>query len=315
LRFWPVIILIALISTACSTPEPVSPPTEAPIETVQEEALSTEPLPTPEPEAEVLDLGDLPIVPEISERAVEVYRAGVQSGRNPAVFTKVGDCMTDNEQYLYPIADGSYDLAEYSYLSTVIDTYSGVPIRDVEGAAVDSFSNPSLSVACGFNSASPLDPIWADPNFCNQGEPPLACELRVSNASVVLIMLGTHDVYFETDKFRGYLDDIVQTSLDANTLPVLITFPTRTDEIEQTKIYNGVIVDVAQSYDIPVPNLWLALQDLEDYGIAPGEVTELSTPEDGCGTCFTEANLQSGIVVQNLVALEALNAIIQAVEE
>ncbi|HEX3049099.1 MAG TPA: hypothetical protein VHP83_00470, partial [Aggregatilineaceae bacterium] len=43
-----------------------------------------------------IDLAEYPIVPEISEQALALYRAGLDQGNNPNSFAKVGDCMTDN---------------------------------------------------------------------------------------------------------------------------------------------------------------------------------------------------------------------------
>jgi hypothetical protein len=257
----------------------------------------------------------LPIVPDVTDRAREIYRQGLENGRSPQVFTKVGDCMTASEEFLFPYGAGHYDLGEYGNLQEFVDYFSTVTIREHEGQPVNSFSNPSLTVVCGFNSASPLDPIWADPAYCESGEAPLGCELRVSNASLVLIMLGTHDMYFTTEKFQGYMESIVEEAIGVGAVPVLLTFPYRLDKLEDTLTYNEVVVKVAEEYGVPVANLWLALKDLPNYGIEQGEVTKLSLPDDDCATCFTEDNLSTGSAVHNLVAMQALYTVWMALSE
>lgn len=317
-------IILTLILVGCvSTGEPQVPtPTTDP--TPQAAPPETEPAPEAEdPEnaepssadPEQLTLHTLPIIPTFSAHAKEIYQAGIAHGRNPQIFTKVGDGMTASENYLFPISRGEYDLGEYQYLKETIDYFSAVTFRETDDEPVDSFSNPSLSVANGFNSANPLDPIWANPNYCQSGEVPVTCELRVSNASLVLIMLGTHDMYFTTDKFQEYLDGIVAETIEAEALPILITFPPRLDKLDLTPIYNEVVLEIGAKYDIPIANLWLALQDLPNYGVAPDEVTTLHLPDDGCTTCFTEENLSAGSVVQNLVAIQALDAARKALSE
>jgi hypothetical protein len=308
------LILVGCVSTGESqeptptvvpTPEATLPEAEA--ESVSEDEASQDAEPT-SANAEEITLHTLPIVPTFSAHAKEIYQQGIANGRNPQIFTKVGDGMTASEHYLFPISRGEYDLGEYDYLQETIDYFSAVTFHETDDEPVNSFSNPSLSVANGFIIANPLDPIWANPNYCQAGEVPVTCELRVSNASLVLIMLGTHDMYFTTDKFQGYLDGIIAETIEANALPILITFPPRLDKLELTPTYNEVVLEVAAKYDIPIANLWLALQDLPNYGVTPDDVTTLHLPDDGCAACFTEENLSAGSVIQNLVAVQALDA-------
>jgi hypothetical protein len=299
----PLVLLIALLA-GCAPAAPVSTPTPS----AEPAPPTSEPTDAPQPTTEPVPLTLLtaPIVPAVPARMREVYAQGIENGRNPDVFTKVGDCMTASETYLFPFDGGTYDLAEYPQLQEVIDHFSTATIRDVEGQPVNAFSNPSLSVSCGFNSAGPIDPLWADPDFCEPGESSLTCELRVSNAAFVLIMLGTHDMHFEKERFKGYLEQIVQEAIDTGVVPILVTFPPRSDELEKAEDYNSVVVEVAQEQQVPLANLWLALHDKPNYGVQPDHPTALSIPTDGCTTCFSEENMQAGATLQNWVALMAL---------
>jgi hypothetical protein len=310
-----LMVIGGLILASCAGSETAGgelPITEAPTEMPTESVESTEPAVTEQ--AADLSLREMPITPEVSDSMIEVYQQGIANGRNPAIFTKVGDCMTDSPDFLYPIAAGEYDLGEFATLQPTIEYFSSETVREKDGAALNSFANKSIAVACGFNSASPHDPTWADPNICESGETPLACEIRLSNASIALIMLGTHDMHFEKEKYAGYLERIVQETLAAGVVPILTTFPPRSDDIENSEAYNEVLVEIAQEYDVPVANLWRALQDRPNLGLQAGEATHLSLPADGCATCFTEENLDYGATVQNWVALMALDAVLQAVQ-
>jgi hypothetical protein len=144
-------------------------------------ALDTTPTPTPLADPVLgdldleaiaqIDLTAFPFVPEINEHAKQIYADGLTRGNNPNTFAKVGDCMTFNPYFLEPIGKGEYDLGEYQDLQTVIDTFS---MEDL-----NSFARQSQASAGGFNSASVLDSMWANPEFCEAGETPLDCEFRL----------------------------------------------------------------------------------------------------------------------------------------
>lgn len=307
------ILVLAAVLAGCSSavPEVQSTPLPEPTNDPVTAMASPEPSDEPAPTSQEADLTVLtaPIVPSVSERMREVYAQGIANGRNAEVFTKVGDCMTASPDYLFPFASDRYVLGDYTQLQAVINHFGAATIRDVDSQPVNSFSNPSLSVSCGFNSAGPIDPLWADPEFCEPGESSLTCELRVSNAAFVLIMLGTHDMHFEKERFKGYLEQIVEESINTGVVPILSTFPPRSDDLEKAQEYNDVVVEVALEQQVPLANLWRSLSSKPNYGVQPDHPTALSLPADGCAACFTEENLQSGAVQQNWVALMALNEV------
>ncbi len=310
-----IFIALTVLLGGCSTTVPTQEPTQT--------AAFPTPAATSEPSIEALlsaqpsgyTVLTAPIVPEVPERMRELYAEGAANGRNPAIFTKVGDCMTDSPTFLLPYTNGSYDLGEYSQLQELVDYFTKSTIREVDGQPVNSFSNPSLSAACGFNSAVPIDPLWADPDFCQPGESSLTCELRISNAAFVLIMLGTHDMHFPKERYKGYLEQIVVEAINTGVVPILITFPPRSDYLDKAEEYNGVVVELAQEQQVPLANLWRALHDKPNYGVQPDHPTALSMPPDGCAACFTEENLQAGATVQNWVALMVLSEVWTSVSQ
>lgn len=253
-----------------------------------------------------IDLTEIPILPEISEQARLVYQQGIAQGKNPAVFSKVGDCMTDTPFFLIDIGDGDYDLGDYEDLQPVIDQYTATDIN--------SFNRASQAAAGGFNTASIVDSMWANPEFCESGETPLSCEFRIAQPSVALIMFGTNDVqYLDASQFDYFLRSIVAETIRSGTLPILSTFPARPEFPEQTELFNQVVVKVAQDYDMPLINLSRALADLPDQGVDPVDTTHMTTPEDEQAAYFTDESLQTGFSTRNLLTLQALDAVMQAV--
>ncbi|MEP7358396.1 MAG: SGNH/GDSL hydrolase family protein [Anaerolineales bacterium] len=260
-----------------------------------------------------LSLAEYPEVPVISATARAIYAAGVARGSNPRVFSKLGDCMTENPYFLVTFAEGAYDLGAYADLKTVLDYYQGVPARSGDWSQ-DSFATKGLAAASGFNIAGPQDPTWADPKWCNSGESPAACEFRVARPSVALLMFGTNDVAFtEPATYDFFLRSLIEQSIDSGVLPILSTFPTRPEEPEKSLLFNQIVVRAALDYDVPLINLNRALEPLPNHGVNPADTIHLSVPPDGRVDRFTAEDLQYGFTVRNLLTLQALQALLAAV--
>lgn len=253
---------------------------------------------------------DVPVLPELTDHAQDIYEAGLEAGNNPQAFSKIGDCMTASVEYfLGPFGEDAYDLGEdYAELESVIE-YFDVPVRD-EGFDANSFDNPGLATASGFNTASVLDSIWADPTWCDANENPLDCEYRQTQPIFSLIMFGTNDVmFFEADLFDFYMRSIILETIENGTVPVLYTIPTRPEFPEKTYLFNQVIIKLAEDYDLPLVNLWVAIQDLPNDGVDPAEPIHLSIPPDEQTGDLT-TNLDYGYTVRNLVTLQALDILL-----
>jgi hypothetical protein len=255
-----------------------------------------------------IDLTAYPIIPEISDTARQIYENGLAQGNNPQVFAKIGDCMTDNPYFLIPIGEEQYDLGEYTALAPVIEQFASDDLN--------SFSRRSQAAAGGFNAASVLDSLWANPEFCEAGETPLACELRLAQPSIAVVMFGTNDVFYLTeDQFDFFLRSIIVQTVRNGTLPLMSTFPHRPEFPEKSLLYNQIVAQIATDYDVPLINLWQALSTLPNQGVDPVETTHLSTPADGAVCAFIGDNLQAGFTVRNLLTLQTLDAVLQAVAQ
>ena len=254
-----------------------------------------------------IDLEAVPVIPEIEAGALALYRAALDAGRDPHAFVKVGDCMTDHPSFLMPIGEGDYDLGDYADLEPVIAAF--------RAGAIDPFGRKSQAAAGGFNAASILDSMWANPEFCESGETPLSCEFRLSNPSVALIMFGTNDVfYLDETQYDFFLRSIIAETIRSHVLPIVSTFPVRPEFPDKSVLYNQIVVQAAADYGVPLINLWRALEPLPNQGIDPEETTHMTVPPDGAACVFIDANLQAGFTVRNLATLQTLGALLQAAE-
>jgi len=263
-----------------------------------------------------INIEDYAVVPEtVSAEMRAVYQAGLAQGLRPNVFSKLGDCMTENEFFLAPFSDGDFDLGAYSSLGETLKHFAGTSARTGQNWQKDSFATIGLAAAGGFNIVGPFDVTWANPEWCEGNENPLACEYRVAQPSFAVIMFGTNDVqYTEAATYDFYLRSLVAETLNHNIVPLLSTFPTRPEDEAKSKLLNQIVIKVALDYGVPLINLNRALEPLPHHGVDPNDTIHLSVPPDGRVDVFSEANLQYGFTVRNLVTLQALEAVWRAVE-
>lgn len=237
------------------------------------------------------DWQKFPILPEVSDRAREIYEEGLRNGTYPDRFSKIGDCQNINTYFLALYDDPSmYTLGEeYEYLQNTIDHYQG------------SWSRESIAVKGGFNVASVFNPWFNNKELCGENESPVECELRVNRPSVVLISMET---WWNTDtsKYEGYLRQMVDMVISYGAVPVLST---KADNQEGDHSINKAITRVAYEYDLPLWNFWLAVQPLPRHGVEEDgfHITH------GLNDFGDPLNLRSAWPVRNLTALQALDAV------
>ncbi|MCC6802306.1 MAG: SH3 domain-containing protein [Anaerolineae bacterium] len=239
-----------------------------------------------------------PVVPTtVSDAMREVYARGMTRGNDPAAFSKTGDCQNVVPYFLSPFADdGNYDLGAFGALQETIDHFAG------------SFDRVSASVDNGFNVASVLSPLWANKRVCEGGETPLLCEERLHNPSIAIINMETWWQQRPASEYEAYLSRIVEFWLDQDVVPIL---GTKADNLEGDNGINEAIVRVADQYQVPLWNFWLAVQQIPGHGLT----------EDGFHLTFARdfyddpVRLEHGWPVRNLTALEALDAVWRALNE
>lgn len=259
-----------------------------------------------------IDLTQVPLLPTLSETAQDIFERGLEAGRDPAIFSKVGDSMTASESFLVGFGTGEYDLGEYETLQPVVDFV--LSAADDEASA---FDRVNYATALGFSTVSALDPTWADADVCDANETPLLCEYRVSNAAIALVMFGTNDVaVLDPASYDFFLRSVVIETINADVLPVLYTFPIRADvPMEKSITFNQIIVSAAQDYNVPLINLNQALVDLPNYGVQADDPLHLTLPDDPKAVfAFTDETLSAGYTIRNLLTLQALNHLLTELE-
>lgn len=251
------------------------------------------------PVIEQIDLAAYPVAGSATATARAIYQRGQAAGRDPRQLAKVGDCFSDHEYYLKHFTWGRYDLGEFTALQAVIDIFG------------ESMDDLSYAASVGFVTGAVLDPMWANPEVCQPGESPLACEYRVHNPSVALIMFGTQDVLLMTpEQFDAALREVVRQTGAADIVPILSTFPGNTGLWDTSLLYNRIVVNIALDFDIPLVNLWLALEGLPDHGLDGGN--HLSFPLTTAAD-LTFPNLTTGYTMRNLVTLQTLDSVWRSV--
>jgi len=256
-----------------------------------------------------------PILYNVDTQAVkEVFQHGQELGNRADVFTKVGDSNTTSGDFLLPMGDyqRNCELGTYTYLQATLDRFS----VSYDGGGSNAFTRNSVAAQNGLSSSAALDPMWAG-DTCNANENPVACEYRLARPSIAIIMLGLMDVRYQTEVevFRTNLEQIVQYSLDQGVIPVLTTLVVlpnqETLSYDLSLVYNAVMLDLADAYQIPLINLWAAVQGLPDMGIGPDR-THLKH-RVGAFCDFSGAETEVGGTLRNLLTLQALDALVQAV--
>lgn len=253
---------ITAMPTAVAT-EPPLPTTEAPTAeqpTMLPSATSAPPtavlaLPTyPPPPATLngLPIEAFVILPEgVRQNIRQIYASGQARGNNPRAFTKIGDSIIEHPYFLGRFDGGDYHLGEFGYLQQVIDYFAG------------SFGRPSVAVRRGLHSWSVLDPMWSDKNLCQPRESVMACELRLSRASVVFIRLGTNDVGIP-EEFDENMRGMVEFAIENGVIPVL---GTKADRHEGSDINNTIIRQITADYQIPLWDFDLVAQTIPGKGL------------------------------------------------
>ena len=247
-------------------------------------------------------LSGVPILPAITPRMRELYANNIAAGRDPHNFAKIGDCNTENRTFLGVFSNGSYNLGDYGYLEDTISYYQ---------QSYNSFSRESRSARTGHLATTVIDPIFADNIKCPNNMSMLQCEYHNMNPAVSLMSFGMADSYrMDAGTFRSAVNQIASDSLNQAVLPIFFTVPVNANgnpNFEKTMEFNLAIVEVANSYGIPVVNFWLAGQAIP--GAAATADAIHPTSNDNFAGDFRGYQNQLGFTLWNLLALQTLDMI------
>lgn len=266
-------------------------------------------LPDPGLPGEFTRLQAIPLLSDISDTARDIFADGQARGNDPHAFTTVGDCNTHSPYFLKGFDQDLYDLGPYEDLQPTIDFFAGW------------FEHESLTGQVGFNALTVLETLWVDPKVCKPkaGEGPLACEYRLTQASIAVIMFGPNDMLnLNETQFTESVRSVLELSIDRGVIPVLTTFTWHEDDMWQQALrYNVILVELAEEYDIPLINFWRAARDLPNLGLVTG-YTHLTESGLGGGSimiAFTGKEAVSGHALRNLLTLQMLDRLRREVIE
>jgi hypothetical protein len=241
--------------TSTHTSAPTVTATVTPTGTLQPTAtIMPSPTRTPDLRLKPEDWQNWPVIPELESSAFEIYRRGQELGRDPHVFSVIGDCQSSPTYFLSIYDEGRYTLPEgEENLQETIDWYAG------------SFEHRSVTVKNGMTAPGTLNPYWGDPDLCEPKETPIECEIRISNPSLVLISLGTNwNPATSQEDYIAYLNQIMDTLIEQGVLPVLST---KADNTEGDYSRNLAMAQVAYDRHLPLWNFWATVQDLPNTGL------------------------------------------------
>ncbi|MGB8214772.1 MAG: hypothetical protein WCE68_14540 [Anaerolineales bacterium] len=238
-----------------SSPSPTFPIAPAP-ETIVAPTLvpNTTVTAVPETRLPAEDWREWPIVPAVTEHAIEIYRTGQSMGLDPHAFSKVGDCQSVKAAFMgyFDIPD-RYSLgSDYGYLQDTINNFAG------------HFNTDGQAVRGGFNAAAELSPLWADPHACLAGEDPLDCELRITKPIIVIVSLEVWWNGRTPAEYATLMRRILDTIIAHGAVPILAT---KADNVEGDNSLNLTTAELATEYDLPLWNFWAAVQPLPAHGM------------------------------------------------
>ncbi len=259
-----------LLPTAVPTMPP--PPTLTPIPVAEESETKTAATPTdtppiPAPTAEPM-LNGIPLsqILLMDDAAVahmqEIYALGQTLGRDPNSFSKLGDSIIANGDFLtrYDVP-GSYNLGPYEYLQPAIDHFPG------------SWDRYGVGIKIGLRAWGVFDPQWADKEWCEPNETMIDCEIRYNNPSIMIIHLGSND---QDPSFDTYYREVIQYTLDQGIVPLLLT---KADRFEgEDNFNNNAIRQTAVDLQVPLVDFDLLAATLPNRGIKEGDNVHLNGP-------------------------------------
>ncbi len=305
--------------TSSSTAAPAQNETGAAAPTTPHDqpALSTESVqveasPTPAPTQDVRGSKPwqtLPVIPAVSQRTVEMYRLGLQAGRDPHRFSVIGECESELSWYvgdtlIYGYLAGfddpsTYRLGtDYAFLQEAIDQFQ------------PSFSQVRVAAHRGMNAAQVLSPLYSDAELCDVRESPLECEVRRNNPSIVLVSMETWFYDRPISTYETYMRNILDYLIEQNIVPVLVT---AAENHSHSQDLNAILAQLAREYDVPLWNFWRAAQELPNGGV------EEQPDENGFRHLTYAPNhfddpqaMQAGWPIRNLTGLQVLDAVWRA---
>lgn len=248
----------------------------------------------PSPSPTTLFINGLPtntilVLPDaVLQNSRQIFLFGQILGRDPHRFSKLGDSAADTPHFFAVFDTPNYHLGAYAWLQPTIDYFAG------------SFGRFGPAVRDGLNTNAVFDPMWADKTLCLPNETILACEIRLYNPAILLILLGTND---PNSTFEANIRQIVSYSIENGVVPVLVT---KANRVEGDNRRNEALRRVATDFQIPLWDFDLIADTLPGRGLDIDNIHLLIFPENDYRL---ERAFYSGYGPLNLTGLMMLDAL------
>ncbi|MBA4384623.1 MAG: hypothetical protein C0410_07795 [Anaerolinea sp.] len=196
-----------------------------------------------------------PVLPLFSDKALVILKKSLENPNlDSHAISRVGDCQFTTDTFLAGYVKGVYSVPQ--------------GYKETSHFFRESFVRDSVTAANGLGINSVLNPIFglaAGNSQCLINETPLVCELRTRHPAVVLVAMGTNWKPYAELTFEKNLREVVDIILASGALPILAT---KADNIEEDWTLNLAIARVAYDYELPLINIWSAVQDLPNHGLS-----------------------------------------------
>ncbi len=217
------------------------------------------------------------------------------------VFLKAGASSTVSSNTLHCFAGESVDLGTSTDLEDTLDHFLAG-----DAAGTTPFDRETLAARIGHSAGWVID-----------GAPsPLVEEFEALNPLYSLVHYGTNDMGMGTTyasamvPFHENMMALIRTLVDEGSVPILCGISPRGDSANAdlwVSTYNAAIRGMAQAWQIPFIDIHKATAELDGYGLA-GDGIHLNAYSGGA-CMLTEAGLEYGYNVRNLIVLEALDRV------
>ncbi len=236
-----------------------------------------------------------PMTPFVVEN-LRAVRARADDLQND-VFSKLGASITVSTNFMHCFAGSDIDLAGRTGLQTTIDHFAAG-----DAAGTTPYTRESESATVGWHAGRALE-----------GTPPaVEREVEAARPAFATIMYGTNDINIVTrEQYANNMLDLTDGLLDRGVIPILSSIPARGDDAgadAEVPVYNLIARAIAQARQTPFVDYHRDLAPLPNRGLGGDNIHPTVFRDPGARGCvFTEAGLQFGYNVRNLVTIEALD--------
>jgi len=244
-----------------------------------------------------------PIDARVAARLRAIAESGPEQRAN--VFMKVGDSVTASDDFLRCFSGTSAVYGEHGELAEVVERF-----RAGDAAGENPFLRQSEAAKIGWSAWQALAGVPS----------PLEREMLATRARYALVMFGTNDI--EIGNLHYFVDRmfaVAETLAKAGVIPILSTIMPRRDSTKRAGVvpaYNAAIRGIAQALQVPLIDYNLALSRIPGEGLAADHIhpSTFSGARGKNACAFVPAALAHGFNLKNLLSLEALSRVTQALD-